>query len=275
MTNTRKIAASSGNTRRVAPASPAAPRRQALYRIIGERGFVSVADIAREIGISDMTIRRDLEVLEREGLIQRSHGGAVIATATIIPAEPSYAARHDLNRTIKQRIAATAEGLVLSGEAIGLDVGSTVACLASLLSSRQGIGIVTNSLQTVLAMPQPVLPDVFLLGGRLRPREGSLCGSITRQQLAGHWMNRVFIGVAGIDDNGLYDYSPEEAEVKSAFMERSDAVTVLCDSSKFGRRSLVCFGGFDKIESLVTDAEPPAAIRQAAERSGVRIVVAA
>ena len=220
------------------PAAPAGARRAALQRLIAERGFVSVADVAREIGISEMTVRRDLEVLERDGFIQRSHGGAVPAPpTTVIPTEPSYAARRDLNAQAKQRIALAAAALVLPDQAIGLDVGSTVACLAAELAGRESIEIVTNSLQTVLAMPQPVMPEVFLLGGRLRPREGSLCGGITRQQLSGHWMDRVFIGVAGIDENGLYDYSPEEAEIKTVFMQQANTVTVLCDSSKFGRRS--------------------------------------
>ncbi|WP_284946641.1 DeoR/GlpR family DNA-binding transcription regulator [Acidisoma cladoniae] len=261
---------------RTVPIGPARARRQALHGLITDRGFVSVTDVAREIGISDMTVRRDLESLERDGLIQRSHGGAMpAAPAIIIPTEPSFAARRDLHRDAKARIAIKAAGLVRSGDVLGLDVGSTVAGLAAELASRAGIEIVTNSLQTVLAMPQPVLPEVFLLGGRLRPLEGSLCGSITRQQLAGHWMDRVFIGVAGVDENGLYDYSPEEAEVKAAFMQQATAVTVLCDSSKFGRRSFVRVCGFEAIGSIVTDAEPPAAICKIARAAGVEIIIAA
>jgi DeoR family glycerol-3-phosphate regulon repressor len=258
------------------PAAPAGARRQALHRLIGERGFVSVANIAREIGISDMTIRRDLEALERDGLIQRSHGGAVLAAPTnVIPAEPSYAARRNLNRAAKQAIAAAAAALVTPGQAIGLDVGSTVACLAAALAARENIEIITNSLQTILAMPAPIVPEVFLLGGRLRPREGSLCGGITRQQLAGHFMDNVFIGVAGIDANGIYDYAPEEAELKSIFMQQASAVTILCDSTKFGRRSFVRVCGFDAITSIITDCEPPAEIRAAAERSATTIIIAA
>lgn len=259
----------------VVPAAPAGARRAALGRLIRDRGFVSVADVAREIGISDMTVRRDLEVLERDGLVRRSHGGAVPAPpATVIASEPSYAARRDLNREAKQRIAAAAAALVLPEQAIGLDVGSTVACLAAELATHDAIEIVTNSLQTILAMPQPILPEVFLLGGRLRPREGSLCGGITRQQLSGHWMDRVFIGVAGLDEQGIYDYSPEEAEIKAVFMQQAAAVTVLCDSSKFSRRSFVRVCGFEAIGSIVTDAPPPPAIRAAAARAQVEIIIA-
>jgi DeoR/GlpR family transcriptional regulator of sugar metabolism len=257
------------------PAAPAGARRAALQRQIAERGFISVAEVAREIGISEMTVRRDLETLERDGLIQRSHGGAVPTPPAVTnPSEPSYAARSDLNREAKQRIAVTAAALVQPDQAIGLDTGSTIACLAAELAGRGSIEIVTNSLQTVLAMRQPVLPEVFLLGGRLRSREGSLCGGITRQQLSGHWMDRVFIGVAGIDENGFYDYSPEDAEIKRVFMQQANIVTVLCDSSKFGRRSFVRICGFEQIGSIVTDAPLPAPLGDAVARASVQIILA-
>jgi DeoR family glycerol-3-phosphate regulon repressor len=260
----------------VVPAAPAGARRVALHRLIAERGFVSVADVAREIGISDMTVRRDLEALERDGLVQRSHGGAVPMpqAAAVIQTEPSYAARAQVNPDAKRRIAAAAAALVGSYQAIGLDAGSTAAYLAAELADRQALEIVTNSLQTILAMPQPIMPEVFLLGGRLRPREGSLCGGITRQQLSGHWLDRFFLGVCGIDENGVYDYSPEDTEVKTIFMQQSKAVTALCDSSKFGRRSFVRICSFDALHSIVTDAPLPPEIDAAARAAGVEIILA-
>jgi DeoR/GlpR family transcriptional regulator of sugar metabolism len=259
----------------VVPAAPASARRLALHRLIVERGFISVADVAREIGISDMTVRRDMEVLERDGLIQRSHGGAMPTPATtLIPTEPSYAARRDLNRSAKQCIAATAAGLVASDQAIGLDAGSTVAYLAAELATFDALEIVTNSLQTILAMPQPILPEVFLLGGRLRPREGSLCGGITRRQLAEHWLDRFFLGISGIDEKGVYDYSPEDIEIKAVFMQQAKVVTALCDSSKFGRRSFVRICGFEELDSIVTDVPLPPDIQAAAAEARVQVIVA-
>jgi DeoR/GlpR family transcriptional regulator of sugar metabolism len=257
------------------PAAPAGARRLALHRLITERGFVSVAEVAKEIGISDMTVRRDLEVLEREGLVQRSHGGAVPApAATVIQTEPSYATRAEINAESKRRIAAKAAELVTSYQAIGLDAGSTAAYLAAELAGHQALEIVTNSLQTILAMPQPIIPEVFLLGGRLRPREGSLCGGITRQQLSGHWLDRFFLGICGIDENGLYDYSPEDTEIKAIFMQQSKVVTALCDSSKFGQRSFVRVCGFEALDSIVTDAPLPPEIEAAAKKAGVEIIIA-
>jgi DeoR family glycerol-3-phosphate regulon repressor len=263
----------------VVPTAPAGARRLALHRLIIARGFVSVAHVAKEIGISDMTVRRDLEALERDGLVQRSHGGAVPAprrapASTVIQAEPSYAARAAVNAELKRRIASEAAKLVNPYQAIGLDAGSTAAYLAAELANRQALEIVTNSLQTILAMPQPILPEVFMLGGRLRPREGSFCGGITRQQLSGHWLDRFFLGICGIDENGLYDYSPEDAETKTIFMQQSKAVTALCDSSKFGQRSFVRVCGFEAIDSIVTDAPLPPELEVVAKTAGVEIIIA-
>jgi DeoR/GlpR family transcriptional regulator of sugar metabolism len=258
------------------PAAPAGARRAALHRLIMDQGFVSVADVARDVGISEMTVRRDLEALDRGGLVERSHGGAIPAAAanSVIAIEPTYAARRELHRDAKRLIAARAATLVSDEQAVGLDTGSTVSYLAAELAGRESLKIVTNSLQTVLAMPPPIMPEVFLLGGRLRPREGSLCGGITHQQLAGHWMDRFFLGICGIDEDGVYDYSPEDSEVKSVFMQQSKAVTALCDSSKFGRRSFVRVCGLERLDSIVTDAPLPPAIAKKALAAGVRLIVA-
>lgn len=277
MTKQTSLGASAvAQTESIIPAAPASARRAALSRLIVEQGFVSVADVARDVGISEMTVRRDLEALEREGAIERSHGGAMPAasSSTVVALEPTYAARRELNRDAKRLIAECAAGLVSGEQAVGLDTGSTVSYLAAEFAGREQLKIVTNSLQTVLAMPQPILPEVFLVGGRLRPREGSLCGGITHQQLSGHWMDRFFLGVCGIDEDGVYDYSPEDSEVKAVFMQQSKAVTALCDSSKFGRRSFVRICGFERLDSIVTDAPLPPDIAEKATAAGVRLIVA-
>ena len=256
------------------PGAPTRARRSALHRLIVDQGFVIVADIARDIGVSEMTIRRDLESLEREGLVERSHGGAVPTPGAnaVIALEPTYSARRRLNSEPKRQIAKRAAELVSAEQAIGLDSGSTISYLAAELAGREPLKIVTHSLQAVLAMPQPILSEVFLLGGQLRAREGSLCGGITNKQLATHWLDRFFLGVCGIDEDGLYDYSSEDSEVKSTFIQQSKAVTVLCDSSKFGRRSFARICGFEQVESIVTDARLPPDIEQAAQAAGVHII---
>lgn len=260
------------DARYTVPLAPPAARRQALQQLIEQRRFVTVTDVAREVGISDMTVRRDLGILEREGKVRRSHGGAVPMLKEEV--EPSFAARRDLHTTAKRAIARAAAELVGPREVVGLDVGSTVAALAAELRNRAGLSVVTNSIQAVVAMTSQMQADVYILGGQLRPLEGSLCGRIARQQMRQHWLNKVFIGIAGIDTDGVFDYSMEEADVKTTFMERATEVILLCDASKLGHRSLVKVCGFDTINTLVTDAPPPAALQAELDRHKVRVIVA-
>jgi DeoR family glycerol-3-phosphate regulon repressor len=258
-------------------AGPAQARRRALQQAIQERGFVSVSEIAREIGVSEMTVRRDLVALERDGAIERAHGGALASTSSSpVPSEPSFAMRQDQQAEAKAAIARTAAALIGEREIVGLDVGSTVERLARELSGRSGLGIVTNSLQAVAALSQheSAMPDVYVLGGHFRSRESSLCGQITRKQLSDYWLSKVFIGVAAIGIDGLYDYVLEEAEVKSAFIERASEVIVLCDSSKFDQRSLVRVCGLDAVTALVTEAPPSPAFRAELDRHKVRVLIA-
>jgi DeoR family glycerol-3-phosphate regulon repressor len=253
----------------------AAARRRALHAAITERGEISVADIAKEFGISEMTVRRDLDALQQSGAIERSHGGAVLAKPAVAPAEPSFAARRNVRAKAKQAIARAAALLIADRDVVGLDVGSTVAYLAAEIGSRSGLSIVTNSLQAVASLTrQPVMSDVYVVGGYLRSREGSLCGAITQRQLADHWLNKTFVGVAGLSPEGMFDYSVEEVQVTLGYIRRATEVIVLCDSSKFGRRSFARVAGLEAISTLVTDRMPPPEIEEPLRRHDVRIVIA-
>ncbi|HWL69616.1 MAG TPA: DeoR/GlpR family DNA-binding transcription regulator [Geminicoccus sp.] len=253
----------------------AAARRRALHGAIIERGEISVAEIAKEFGISEMTVRRDLDALQQSGAIERSHGGAVLAKPATAPAEPSFAARRNVRAKAKQAIGRAAAALIADRDVVGLDVGSTVACLAAEIGSRSGLSIVTNSLQAVATMTRrPVLSDVYVVGGYLRAREGSLCGAITQRQLADHWLNKAFIGAAALSTEGIFDYSVEEVQVKMGFIRRAGELILLCDSSKFGRRSFARVAGLESISTLVTDRPPEAELAEALRRHDVQVVVA-
>jgi DeoR family glycerol-3-phosphate regulon repressor len=257
-------------------APPAAARRRLLLAAIAERGFVSVADIAREIGMSEMTVRRDLDALQRGGAVERSHGGAVAARPAGAAREPSFDARAQLHASAKRAIARAAAGLIGEREVIGLDVGSTVACLAGLLGNRPGLGVVTNSLRALAALSAApgTMPDVYMLGGQLRPAEGSLCGAIAQRQLADHWLHKAFIGAAGLSEDGLFDYSVEETQITLGYVRAAAEVIVLCDSSKFGLRGFARVCGLDVVTRLITDAEPPPPLRAALDRNRIQVTVA-
>ena len=256
---------------------PARARRERLAEIIREAGFVSVADTAGLLGVSGMTIRRDLEALESRGLLTRTHGGAVALGArrpeVYDAEEPVFERRRRKNAAAKARIAAAAARLVAPGETLALDVGTSVLALAARLADRGELRIFTNSLPTAIALVGGRSP-VYLLGGQLRAPEMAVIGPVARTQAGAYYFDRLFLGVSGVTETGLYDYSLEDTEVKQAFIERSRQVVVLCDSSKFGHRALARICGIERCHLLITDAAPPPHLSDLLKAAGVEVAVA-
>ncbi|ACM30839.1 DeoR/GlpR transcriptional regulator [Agrobacterium rhizogenes] len=263
-----------GRTERV----PAALRHARIIASFGNNDFVSITSLADELGVSGMTVRRDLDLLGKRGLLERTHGGAVaagpLAAATFDEDEPPFEQRMRLQAVEKSSIAAAAAKLVEPGESVGLDVGTSILALASALAPRRDLRVFTNNLRVSMLMAEGK-STVYILGGQVRVPEYSVIGPQAIEGLKSHFLDKVFIGVSGVDANGFYDYSPEDTEVKRAFIASAGSVIVLCDSSKFGRRALSRIVPLEKVNILVTDASPPADLAAALSERGVRIIVAA
>lgn len=254
----------------------ASTRRKAIEKLVAERGALSVGELAVCFGVSEMTIRRDLESLERSGGIERAHGGALRPANLPVPTiEPSFQARSTENTEAKKRIAAAAAELAVPGNVVALDVGSSVTALAERLRARADLGVVTHNLHVVAALAAfENGPNLYVLGGHYRRNEGSLCGPNAAHELEHLWLDTAFIGVAGIGPEGIFDYSTEEADIKLLYRSRARLVCVLCDASKFGRKSLVRVAGLDTIDILVTNKVPNGAFAAALVAAGVRVIVA-
>lgn len=251
-------------------------RKERMAARVRAQGFLSSADLAVEFGVSEMTIRRDLAELEAEGTVYRTHGGAVIEevkSQTQDTREPFFDERSELNGGVKALIATAAAKLIGPSNSIALDVGTTTYALAQELSGRSDVRIFTNNLR-IAALDESHLAQTYVVGGRVRQPEMSLCGSVAVQQLSKLWFDFAFIGVSSISTAGIFDYSIEETEVKRTYLERSTRKVVLADSSKFGGVSLVEIGSLRTIDTLVTDAEPPGDLSIALRTAGVHVIVA-
>jgi DeoR/GlpR family transcriptional regulator of sugar metabolism len=266
-------------------ALPAAVRQQRIVEWVRRDGYVRVATLAERFGISQMSARRDLEALSKQGLIQRSQGAAVATQAASLPGGPpamgeadmreqQYETRRRRQIVAKQAIARSAAGLLSPEDNIALDVGSTALTLARELVKHAGIHVFTNHLRvaSLLAGSRCV---VLMPGGIVRAQELSVCGQQAVEDASRRWFSKAFIGVAGLTQEGGFDSSPEDTQVKRAYIEHADQVILLCDASKFGKRSLVQACGLQEIDVLITDAEPPKALALALAQASVRVVVAA
>ncbi len=260
------------------PSRDPVARQTLLVESLSRRGFMSVSDIAEETGVSEITIRRDLTELERSGTVRRTHGGALIvrngAASIYDIREPTFEARRRRNSDAKIRIARSAAEFARPGHTIALDTGSTTLELTRFLGDVADLRIITNNTRAASLLAETPHP-VYLPGGRVRGRELSIFGSSAATFVSSYHYDILFLGLSGISETGLFDYSPEDSEIKRVFIQRSDQVVALCDSSKFNRQAMVRIAGLNEIHVLIVDTAPPDALRRAIETAGTRIVIAA
>ena len=250
------------------------PRQARILELLALRGFLTVREVADATGVSEITARRDLVELEERKALKRTHGGAMTmrnGQVEIFDAsEPTFDARRRRNSKAKIAIARAAAQLVKPVATIALDVGTSTLELARCLTDVGEIRIVTNNLRTASLLADSP-HAVYVPGGRVRGKELSVYGSVTAEQIRSYWFDFAFIGVSGVTEGGLFDYSPEDTEIKRIYMERAKRVVVLCDSQKFGHHSMVQVGALTAIHTLVTDVLPPPSLAAALRAAGVEL----
>ena len=252
-------------------------RHAHILSALAAQGAVQVSVIAQELGVSDMTVRRDLIDLEAAGKLTRTFGGALDSGAgrqtPVDRDEPHFEARMQRQREAKEAIAATAAALARGYRTIALDVGTTTHLLARRLAGQPEAKLFTNSLRIAEELSSEV-PEVYVPGGRVRAGELSIGGSAAVAQFQSLWFDIAFIGVSGITPAGIFDYSFDDAELKRVYLRRSGLSVVLCDASKFARMSLVHIAALREFNVLVTDAAPPPLLAAALADAGVRTEIA-
>jgi len=255
---------------------PAGARHARILGLVNRNGFVSVSEIAESFAVSDMTIRRDLWALEDKGMLLRTHGGAVgVGRREVFDAaEPAFSSRRRQNAPAKAAIARKAAQLIGVRESIGLDVGTSTLALAEEIAGRQDITVFTGSLYAAAVLGRRNCP-VHVLGGLLRAPELSVVGPNPIKQIMQFYVDKLFLGVSGVTEAGFFDYSPEDTEIKRAFIEQAERVIVLCDSSKFDHRSVSKVCDLGRAATIVTESAPPGHLADALARAGVEILIAA
>jgi DeoR/GlpR family transcriptional regulator of sugar metabolism len=248
-------------------------RRQIILEQLADRGAVNVSALSRSAGVSDMTIRRDLEALKSEGLLRRVHGGAVSTVSRGY--EPPFALRAGRSGEEKVRIARLAATLISDGETAIVDVGTTALELARALGGTTTMTVLTPSLRVAAELAGK--PDLRLIvtGGIARPGELSLVGDLAERAFAELHCDTAFLGVGAVDaEAGVSEFNLDDTRVKRAALKSSRRCVVLADASKLGRVALASVCPIERVDVLVTDSgashEALAPIRD----SGVEVLVA-
>lgn len=231
-------------------------RHQAITAMVVARGRVAVADVATEFGVTTETVRRDLDYLDRAGLLRRVHGGA-LPTTTLTALEHTLSERLATRSVQKERIARAAlEMLPGDGGSILLDAGTTTGALASQLPMDRRLTVVTNSVHTAAGLVGRGALQVHLLGGRVRRTTHAAVGPEAVHALGDLTVDVAFLGANGVSAVGLTTPDPEEAAAKRAMVSSGRTVVVLADSSKLGQAQLIRFAALDQIDMLITDKTP-------------------
>ncbi|NIK68605.1 DeoR/GlpR family DNA-binding transcription regulator [Paenibacillus sp. BK720] len=252
-------------------------RKQALLAYLADKGAATLKEMSDRFGVSEMTIRRDLNALEQENRIRRSHGGAVYEEQKqeISQDEPEIEAKQAVNQDIKERLAAyAAQRFVRSGDTIVLENGTTVSRMAERLAHLDQLTILTNGIDTISRF-RPYATDnrmIISCGGMFRDISGTFVGPMAEEFFSRFHADTLFLSALGYTpEAGFTDPNLMDTQVKKIMMRSAKKVVMLLDSSKIGKRFFSPVAALTDIHVFVTDDNLTHDHRKLIEESGVEL----
>jgi DeoR family transcriptional regulator, aga operon transcriptional repressor len=247
-------------------------RRQYISNLAQEQGRVLVTALAKDLGISPLTVRKDLDDLQERGILQRTHGGALLSkTGTL--SDPSFKEKQRRNAEEKHKIAEAAAGLVQEGQCVLLDSGTTTMAVAKALKRFRHLTVVTNSINIVAELGSTNF-EILVTGGSFRKNSSSLVGPLAEDTLRDIHADILFLGVDGFDlDIGVSTPNLLASRVNRAMVGAATTVIVVCDSTKFNRKSLSKIVDVTAIHHVITDRNLPASTAEAIRALNIQLTL--
>jgi DeoR/GlpR family transcriptional regulator of sugar metabolism len=231
----------------------AAERHARIADIVSRNKSVTLSELRQQFAVSDMTIRRDLQRLEDEGVLVRTHGGAV---ASLSEQETAYGIREQAHPESKEAIARVAASLVNPGDTIILDAGTTTARLSRRLHGKARLTVITTSLHVLRELGGDHQVTLIATGGTVRPATLSFVGSWAEEMLSRFHADALFLAATAVDlGRGLYNSNVFEIGVKQQMIRSARRVILVADHSKFGRQSTAKIAALDQVHCIVTDSQ--------------------
>jgi DeoR family fructose operon transcriptional repressor len=251
-----------------------AKRHLELMDLIRARGQMTVNELSSYFGVSGDTVRRDLDLLASQGLLKRTHGGAV-AMDNLVHQDSTFMQRMSTRVPAKKRIAGAACKLITDGETLLLNGGSTTRLFAAELSARRNLTIVTNNLTIPATLASECVRDVYVLGGQYKGDAQVTVGPVGFVSAASIKVDSAVIGVGGVTiKEGLTTTVLEEASMILGMINAARRTIVLADGSKLGHSAFAQIASLERIDIIVTDQEPPADLVQALKEARVELIIA-
>lgn len=248
-------------------------RREHIIALLAQDGHVSVADLSAQFGVSEATIRADLDALAAECLLTRTHGGALALDQDRL--ELSFDFRRRLHAAQKNRIGAASAAMIEDGEAVVLDASTTALAVATQIKDRRELTVITNGILIALALLDIPGITVLMPGGFLRRDSVSLVGDEGHDFVEKFNFQKGFFGAKGLTlEQGLTDVDSAEVAVKRDLVARARQVIAVVDSSKWGRVGFASFASIDQVNCVITDEGAPADMVAALREAGIDVVIA-
>lgn len=251
----------------------AVERKNHIFELLQNEGRVLVAPLSEQFGVSEETIRRDLEKLEKEGVATRTYGGAVLSkTKDDLP----YSVRSQTNVEAKQKIAENVAALIEDGSFVMLDESSTSGFVAQAIKDKTNITLITNSIEIILSLNdvQGQGWNIMSTGGKLKHNVLALTGHQAESFIRGYHVDIAVISCTGLDLNvGYTDAGEDNALIKRAMIDAADKTILAVDSVKFGKKAFAPIGGIDELSYIVTEKEPGREWQEVLSEAGVELIV--
>lgn len=247
-------------------------RQRMIVDLVNERKSVRVSELSKIFSVTEETIRRDLEKLEKEKKLTRSHGGA-ISIQKLSSVEIPYTEREATNVLEKRNIALEAAKHVKTGDKIILDASTTAWYMAKTLPDIP-LTVLTNSIKVAMELSQKSKITVISTGGTLLSKSLSYVGPLAESSLDVYYVDKAFISCKGLHlERGISESDEQQSRVKQKMMKIADTVFLLMDYSKFGVQSFSRMGGLDQIDKIITDARVDRQFVQQLEERGLDITI--
>jgi len=248
-------------------------RQTTILEKLQALGSVSVADLVREFNVSEMTIRRDLAILENRGLLRRVHGGATSQRGRSY--EPPFISRAGENLDAKRRIGAAAAALVQNGDSITLDVGTTTLEIARSLHAKQDLTVITPSLRIANELCDHPGIRLILTGGILRSSEYSMVGHLAERIFDDFFVDKLFLGAGAVDVKaGVSEFNIEDTLVKRAMVRSAKKVFLAADSSKFHQVALTSIVPLANVHTIISDTDLDPHLVTQIRKEGIEVILA-
>jgi len=230
-------------------------RRNKILEILKRDGRVVVSDLSAMFGVTEETIRRDLEKLEKEGFAKKTYGGAIIVENANV--DLPYMVRKESNVEGKEYIAEVISSLIEDGDHIMLDASSTAVYIAKHLKHKKNLTLITNSLEILLELSDVTGWKILSTGGTLREGSLSLVGYQAEKMISTYHVDKAIISCKGVDiEKGITDSNEMDAHIKNLMLEATNMKILAVDSSKFEKISFTKIDDLSSIDVVVTDVEP-------------------